>query len=249
LLPNEVYQEYLENFRWIHQITGPVRDLDVALSHFPTYKKKISKNWRFHLKPARKLLENERQEAQSELAAALSSRVVEEILTSWSSQLEKGILEDSGFSLESAQEYGSQRIIKRYRKIRKRGKKLGKKTPAADFHDYRIRVKRLRYLIEFFHPVLDQKETARLRIELKKVQDAFGAYQDAEVQINKLVQLAGILQDLDDGLDPILALGQLIGIYEKEIRRARKQALRAVRWLTSDSSAREFQSCFRYAVD
>jgi CHAD domain-containing protein len=249
LLPNEVFEEYQDNFRWIHQITGPVRDLDVGLSHFPDYEKRIYKKWRFHLNPARELLEAKRQVAQEELVVILSSSKMEEILSSWSSLLEKNVLDGSELGLESALEYGGQRIIKRYKKTRARGQKLGKKTPAKKFHDYRIRVKRLRYLIEFFQPVLEQEETARLRTELKRVQDAFGAYQDADVQITKLIQLAGDLQESGSGLEPILALGQLIGVYEKEIRRARKRSLSAVRWLTSESTAREFQSCFKYSVE
>ena len=88
-----------------------------------------------------------------------------------------------------------------------------------------------------------------MRVELKKVQDAFGAYQDADVQVANLIQLAENLQEEGRGLDPILALGQLIGIYEKEIRRSRKKSLSAVRWLTSDAIAREFQTCFKYPVE
>ena len=249
LLPDEVYQEYQDNFRWLHQITGPVRDLDVGLSHFPLYEKKISKNWRSHLIPARELLETKREAAQGVLAPILDASKVRDIFSSWSTLLAGGVLEGSEYALEPAREYGCRRIIKRYRKTREHGLKLGKNTPAKKFHDYRISVKKLRYLIEFFQSALDQEEAARLRIELKKVQDAFGAYQDAEVQVANLIQLAEALQVSASSLDPILALGQLIGIYEKEIRRSRKKSLSAVRWLTSDPAAREFQSCFRYPVD
>ena len=249
LLPDEVFRDYQTGFRWLHQITGPVRDLDVGLSHFPLYEKKISKNWRVHLIPARDLLETKRQAAQAELAPTLSANKVGELFSSWAALLDGRVLEGSESALEPAREYGCRQIIKRYRKTRKLGLKLGKKTPAKELHDYRINVKKLRYLIEFFYPVLDQEETARLRIELKKVQDAFGAYQDAEVQVANLIQLAEDLQGSVSSLNPILALGQLIGIYEKELRRSRKKSLSAVRWLTSDSTAREFQSCYRYPVD
>ena len=249
LLPNEVFLKYQDNFRWIHQITGPVRDLDVGLSHFPVYEKKISKTWRTQLIPSRELMEDKRQAAQKELTDVLSSSRVGDIFSSWSALLDERVLDESEYALEPAREYGCLRIIKRYRKTRKRGLKLGKKTPAKKFHDYRIRVKKLRYLMEFLQPVLDQQETTKLRVELKKVQDAFGAYQDADVQIASLIQLAEDLQEEGRNLDPILALGQLIGIYEKDIRRSRKKSLSAVRWLTSDLVAREFQSCFKYPVN
>lgn len=249
LLPNEIYRKYQDEFRWIHQVTGPVRDLDVGLSHFPIYKKKISKNWRSDLIPARELLENKRRAGQEDLAAVLGSKRIEEIFTSWAALLIGGVLDGSEYALESAREYGCRRIIKRYRKTRKHGLEIGKKTPAKEFHDFRIRVKNLRYLMEFFQPVLDKEETNKVRVDLKTVQDALGAFQDAEVQVSNLIFLAGVLQDSGSGLNPILALGQLIGIYEKEIRSCRKKSLTAIRWLTSDPAAREFQSCFQYPVE
>lgn len=249
LIPGDTFRTYQDDFRWIHQVTGPVRDLDVGLSHFPFYEKKITKNWRTHLIPARTLLENKRQAAQSELANILTSNRVSDIFSSWSVLLEDGVLDRSEFALEAAREYGCRQIIKRYRKTRKRGLEIGKKTPANQFHDFRIRVKKLRYLMEFFHPVFDKEETDRLRVELKNVQDALGAYQDTEVQVTSLIHLSGALQDMGSTVEPILALGQLIGIYEKEIRRFRKKSLKVIRWLTSDPTAREFQSCFKYPVE
>lgn len=249
LLPDEIYKKYQDDFRWIHQVTGMVRDLDVGLSHFPVYKKKISKNWRSELTPAQVMLEDKRQIAQRELVGVLSSSRVGDILNSWSDLLSGGILGGSEYALEPAREYGCRRIIKRYRKTRKRGLRLGKKSPAKEFHDFRIRIKRFRYLIEFFQPVFEKDEIGKLRVELKNVQDAFGAFQDAEVQVTNLIHLAGILQGSEGSLNSILALGQLIGIYEREIRRARKRSLMAVRWLTSDPAARQFQSCFKYPVE
>lgn len=249
LLPDDVFSKYQESYQWIHQITGPVRDLDVGLSFFPVYEKKIPKSWRPQLVPARELLEKKRFSAQGDMASLLGSSKVMDILTSWSDQLEGGVLDGSEYALETAHEYGCRKIIKRYRKTRKFGMELGKKSPAKEFHELRIRVKNLRYLMEFFQPVLDEEETAKLRLELKSIQDALGAYQDAEVQVSNLIRLAGDLQESGSGVDPILALGQLIGIYEKDIRSSRKNSLRAVRWLMSDSTVREFQSCFKYPIE
>jgi CHAD domain-containing protein len=249
LLPEDIFRQYQDDFRWIHQVTGPVRDLDVGLSHFPFYKKKISKNWRSDLIPARELLENKRQAAQEELAGILESTKTETIFSSWSALLKEGVLERNEYALEPAREFGCRRIIKRYRKVRQRGARLRKKTPSNIYHDLRLRVKKLRYLMEFFHPVLDKQETDRLRVELKKVQDALGAFQDAEVQVANLIQMAEILQEGDSSLHSVLALGQLIGSYEKEIRRSKRESLKAVRWLISDPAARDFQSCFMYLVD
>lgn len=249
LLPGSVFSAYRDDFRWVHRVTGAVRDLDIGLSYFPVYEKKIAKSWRDNLIPARLLLEDKRQSAQMELAELLGSERMDGILSSWSKYLEEGVLEGTQVALEQAREYGFRQIIKRYKKVRKRGSKIGKKSPANQFHSLRINVKKLRYLIDFFRPVFDQEEITRLLSGLKGFQDALGSYQDAEVQIQSLSQLALDLQVSGSEIEPILALGQLIGIYEKEFRRARKRSLTAIHWLVSDPTAREFQSCFQYPVE
>lgn len=248
LLPDLVYTKYRDEFRWIHSITGPVRDLDIGLSNFPVYLKKISKNWRRDLAPVRQLLEKKRQTAQEELISQLCSERLQQTLNSWSDLLEGGVLAGSQASLESAREFGCRQIIQRYNKVRKQGQKITKKSPAEEIHDLRINAKKLRYLIGFFRPILDQEETARSLTGLKGFQDALGGYQDAEIQVHALTELAKELAQTGTEVEPILALGQLIGIYEKELRRGKKKALVAIHWLTSDPTAREFQSCFKYAV-
>ena len=248
LLPDPVYSKYRDEFRWIHKITGPVRDLDIGLANFPVYEKKIAKSWRVNLAPARQLLEGKRMTAQQELAVLLGSEKLGQILESWSDLLDGNVLEGGQAALESAQEYGCRQIIKRYNRVRKQGQKIKKNSPPEKIHTLRINVKKLRYLIGFYFPLFDQEEIARSLTGLKGFQDALGGFQDAEIQICSLTQLAKELTGTGIEVESILALGQLIAIYEKELRRGRKKSLAAIRWLISDSTAREFQSCFKYAL-
>ncbi len=249
LLPEDICLKYQQDFRWIHRVTGEVRDLDVGLSHYPDFKKEIPKSWRPHLKPLRILLEKKRKIAQAELSGILQSERVNEILESWSDLLEKGISTERALSLEPAREYGSRRIIKRYRRLQKDGQKLAKNTPAEDFHDFRIQVKKMRYLMEFFRPVMDQEEFEKLRTGLKSVQDTYGVFQDTEIQALDLRKLAAELSDEGATVDTLLALGQLLGILKKRLSQGKKRCLKQTRWLISEASARAFQSCFQYPVE
>ncbi len=249
LFPQDTLAEYQESFRWIHQFTGEVRDLDVGLQHFPIYQRQIPKTWRTHLEPLRTLLESKREVAQRELVKNLRSDRLAKILSSWSELLESNLLGGFTLSLEPAKEYGCRRITKRYQKVRRKGGKLTKKTPAEAFHNYRITIKKLRYLMEFFRPVVENEEFSTLRTALKTVQDAFGAFQDAEVQAINLRSLAGELHQLGVPTDTMLALGQLLGTLEKKQRQSKKACIKQVRWITEDPTARAFQSCFQYPVD
>jgi CHAD domain-containing protein len=248
LFPQDTFAEYQEYFRWIHRFTGEVRDLDVGLQHFPIYQQQIPKIWRTHLEPLRILQESKREVAHKALVKNLRSDRLEKIISSWSDLLESNLLGGFTLSLEPAKEYGCRRIAKRYQKVRRKGGKLTKKTPAEVFHNYRITIKKLRYLMEFFRPVVDNEEFSTLRTGLKTVQDAFGAFQDAEVQAINLRSLAGELHQLGVSTDTMLALGQLLGILEKKQRQSKKACIKQVRWITEDPTARVFQSCFQYPV-
>ena len=248
LFAEDVYSRFQLDFRWLHQITGEVRDLDVSLAHIPEFQKDLSGDWCKYLFPMQSLLEGKREKAQTILIDQLASKRLSDILVDWSDVLEDGFLNGSSFSLEPAREHGCRMIINRYREIRHKGLKLSKKTPAETFHAYRISIKSLRYLMEFLRPVLDNEDYTRLRTELMNVQDAFGAFQDADVQAAKIIQLGLELQQTGVPAETLLAMGLLLGILEKKMKRSKKQCLRLVRWFVGDSTARTYQSCFQYPV-
>jgi CHAD domain-containing protein len=248
LIPAEIHNKYQEDFHWIHNITGEVRDLDVNLQHYPSYKRQIQKEWRPYLTPLKELLESKREESQKELIKVLRSDRTSNIFNGWSEVLESDALTGSAISIEPAREYGCLRIIKRFQQVQDKGRKLTKKTPAETFHSYRILVKKLRYMMEFFRPVVDAEGYGSLRTGLKGIQDAFGAFQDAEVQAHQLRTLAGELYQPDITADTLLALGQLLVFLEDKGRRSKKDCLKGTRWITEDATARAFQACFQYPV-
>ena len=249
LIPEEIHQKFQLDLRWVHQITGEVRDLDVGLAFFPFYQKQVAKSWRQYLEPLRSLMNNKRKTAQREFARALGSDRMTGIFDTWSDLLQNGTLENNPLSHEPAREYGCQQIVKRYTHLRKRGLKLTKNTAAEKYHEFRINVKELRYLIEFFHPVIEIDEFEKNKIGLKSVQDAFGEFQDTEIQMINLSLLTQELYQDEASLDTLLSLGQLLGVFEKKLSRSKKRCLKQVRWLTTDSTARAFQSCFQYPVE
>jgi CHAD domain-containing protein len=184
-----------------------------------------------------------------ELVKNLDSDRLRKIYIDWSELLEGDLLDKSSLALEPAREYGCRKIIKRYQRMRKRGKKLTKKIPAEEFHIYRIIIKKLRYSMEFFRPVFDSEQFASIRTRLKAIQDAFGAFQDAEIQTVKVSMLSEELHQQGESTKTMLALGQLIGILEKKQRQSKKVCLVQVRWIIEDATARSFQGCFQYPVE
>ena len=103
--------------------------------------------------------------------------------------------------------------------------------------------------MEFLRPVIESEDYARLRTGLKTTQDAFGAFQDADVQVGKIEEFALELHEAGESAETLLAMGLLLGILEKNKKRSKKDCLRQTRWLVGDSTARIFQSCFQYPVE
>ena len=103
--------------------------------------------------------------------------------------------------------------------------------------------------MEFFHRLLDDERYKVLRRGLKKVQDAFGAFQDAEIQANQLQIFADELFQAGASVNTLLSLGQLLFSLEKKGRQSKKACLKQVNWILEDTTARAFQTYFQYPVE
>ena len=76
--------------------------------------------------------------------------------------------------------YAAKLLDRRIKKARKQGKRLGEFSPTQR-HRLRIRIKKIRYALDFFERLYadgDRKEIAQLLSRLKKAQSALGALND-----------------------------------------------------------------------
>lgn len=244
ILPDSVVHRFRERFRWLHQITNPVRDLDVSISHIPSYRRKVSF---FHpgvLRPALIMLRSRRQEARGQLSEILRSGQVDDILAAWSVQLEDGIAYENTADLPSAAEHGCRRICERYRSLQDKALDITPQSSPSEYHGLRIGLKKLRYQIEFYKLALGKKGISSLLNKLKRSQDILGGYQDAVVEIEYIHQLAEDLSKQGSGRQPQSALERLIDNYQKLITSRKKRSFQQVRWLSSEKTAVTFQRIF-----
>ncbi len=244
LLPDTAVQHFREQFRWLHQITNPIRDLDVSISHLSLYRRKFPFFYYRDLKPALALLRSRRQGAFKQLEGILQSGQVDDILEAWSVLLEDSLALESAADLPSAAKYGCRRICDRYRSLQEKALVLTPQSPASEFHSLRIRVKKLRYQIEFYDLALDKKGISRLLNQLKRFQDTLGGYQDAIVQIEHIHQLTEDLSEQGGGRQSKQALERLIPRYKKLIAAGKKRSFQLVSWLVSGKTAGRFQRIF-----
>ena len=128
-----------------------------------------------------------------------------------------------------------------WRKLARRGRALRDNDPEEDFHEVRIRAKRVRYAAEAAVPTLDPK-TARAAGRMAKaaetLQDLLGEHQDAVTARATIEQLVGPVADgAGDGhLAFRPAADRLIRSQDRAARKARKRFPKV--WKTLDRKKR-----------
>jgi CHAD domain-containing protein len=106
-------------------------------------------------------------------------------------------------------------IEARFRRVRALGKRIGRGSPAGDYHRLRIRCKRLRYALEFLSDLYPGEAESLVR-RLTALQDVLGLHQDADVAIERLRRLAPEhAGELDAAT--IFAMGEIAERHRREM--------------------------------
>ncbi|MEP0774803.1 MAG: CHAD domain-containing protein [Acidobacteriota bacterium] len=220
-----------EELRWLGGVTGPCRDLDVFLMDLEGYGDELGEPARTHLAPLLDHLRRQRQRQHRELEAALTSPRLRRLLATWRRVTEPPRRPPATpEGQQPAREYGAARVQRAYRRLRRHARQLGPQAPAEGLHQLRIDAKKLRYLLEFFAPLLGRPAATLIR-QLKELQDALGTFNDLAVQQRKLADLLGeVLASGGADAAAALAAGRLAALLE-----ARGEAQRAAVWQRLDT--------------
>lgn len=210
-------------FRWVGEVTGPVRDLDVYLERFPDYQKLLPEEAAGALVPFQRFLRRHRRQEQRRLARRLASRRLRRLLGEWRALLVSGGAEPwPEIAGEAAGEVGRRRTWKLYRRFVRQGEAIGAGSPDSELHRLRITGKKLRYLVEFFRDSYPPGEIEVLVKAMKAIQDFLGDYQDCTVQQARLAEFDRRMA-AEGGLSPEThaALGLLVERLRRRQHRLR----------------------------
>ncbi len=178
-----------DELRWLAQVLGRVRDLDVQLERFTD----MARHPDGHppagdpLHELRDLLQDERLAAREGLLEALESPRWERLVE----RLRAIALDDEsgGPGAVPALLAVPPLVLSRHRAAARAARRACRTGEAEDFHRLRIRCKWLRYCLEFTTDLYGG-HTERFIRRLARLQDALGMLQDAEVAIERLSTLA-----------------------------------------------------------
>jgi CHAD domain-containing protein len=226
VFPPEALTYFRAEFRWLQQVTGPCRDLDVYLLEFDDFGASLAEPRRHDLDPLRGLLKRRRSLERRRLVRALRSPRTARLLADWSAFLDRLAGQANGHGPAASLQIGdlaARRIGKVYREMVRMGSAIEAGTPPEALHDLRKQGKELRYLLEFFACLFPHRVVTPAVRSLKALQDTLGRFQDRQVQALLLNSLGDEVRALDDGAAALMAMGQLIERLEEQEAEARAE--------------------------
>lgn len=189
---------------WVGGALGPVRDLDVLITHLHEDAAVLTAREQRALRRLFVLLERERDADREILLEALRSERYLALLDRLDTALVSLPITDAAIGLR-------QIAAAEFRRLWKAARRLGDEPTDAELHALRIRGKRARYAAELAEPTVGKRATAFIQ-EAKAFQDVLGDHQDAVVAEAKIRSLLGQV----GGAALAFAAGRLV---EREERR------------------------------
>jgi CHAD domain-containing protein len=218
VFPPEPLARFRADFRWLQQVTGDLRDLDVYLLEFDDFRAAIPPAHAADLEPLRGLLARRRERARKKMVAALSSDRASALLDGW-----RAFIASLPPSPDAVEDVAAERISKVYRRMVKMGSAIDDSSPAEDLHELRKKGKELRYLLEFFSSLFPSDVVKPMVKSLKSLQDVLGRFQDRQVQSETIRALREEVVGIDGGAAALMAMGLLVDRLEHQQGEAREE--------------------------
>ncbi|PCK09115.1 MAG: hypothetical protein COA42_05530 [Alteromonadaceae bacterium] len=221
--------------------TSQLRDLDVFLLTEQDYRDLLPSNYDRGLSELFKIMGLERKRAWRKVVQTMSSEAFEQKTKAVSDELERDADLASKAAKKSALTLASGCILKRYQRICRLGGLIVEDTPDDDVHEVRIDCKKLRYLMQIFAELFEQKPLAGLIKQLKGLQNILGLFNDYSVQKE-------FLQNYTEGtnrsVELVAAVNALIGVLHQKQLMARRQVESVLAVFATDDISAEFEVLF-----
>jgi inorganic triphosphatase YgiF len=202
--------------RWLGQVSGRVRDLDVQLARLQRPAAAVPAARGTAMRPLRAHLHAERRRQREAMLAALDSPRYFRLLR----RLEHLGLERSACADAPPLARAGRRALKRaFHRLLACGDDIGARPADAELHALRIRAKRLRYVLEFLQGIAG-KPARRVIKHVVQLQNVLGAHHDAVVAAACIRRYA----EASSRRQAAAARRTLAGWATSEGRRARRAA-------------------------
>ncbi|HEX3920659.1 MAG TPA: CHAD domain-containing protein, partial [Streptosporangiaceae bacterium] len=224
VLPGDLALRFAPEFRWLGDLTTPLRDLDVQLEEQPSMAAGLFAAGPADLEPFRAYLVRRRAAERRALNRGLRSDRFATALGDWRKALTVPRAGRRSPAGPRAGDLAADRTRRAYDKVIKIGAAITDDSPAESLHNLRKRCKELRYVLEFFASLHDPAAQRAMVGDLKRLQDCLGEFQDCEVQQHEIPALAAaMLSQQAPPASTLLAMGEIAGQLGRRQRQARTE--------------------------
>jgi CHAD domain-containing protein len=224
VLPGDLALRFAPEFRWLGDLTTPLRDLDVQLEGLPSMAAGLVAAGLGDLEPFRVYLVRRRAAERRALNRGLRSDRFATVLGDWRKALTVPRAGRRSPAGPRTADLAADRTRRAYGKVIKLGGAITDDSPAESLHTLRKRCKELRYLLEFFASLHDPAAQRAMVGDLKRLQDCLGEFQDCEVQQHEIQALAAAMLSRQAApASTLLAMGEIAGGLGQRQRQARTE--------------------------
>ena len=222
-----------EELGWIARLLGAVRDLDVLTARLEAQFELTGAAQDFR-DAVRKAFHARRTRAVSELVPALTSerfarllRTLEDTIPSAAPQRADAAVPEKDLP---AGQFARRRIDKAFSKLAALVDRPPESLSDAELHRVRILFKRLRYMCEFFRPLLGD-DAAGLIGAFVGYQDCLGLHQDASAALRMLGETREDVPSDDRSEAFLLSMGAMLQV-QRDIQKTQREVF-ARRWASA----------------
>lgn len=181
----------------LQQRTNRLRDLDVFLLELETYRSALPPGRRDDLGPLRDHIAGQRAKARAAVRRRLRTASHRQLVDSYAQMLAAGPPDppprDRPEATRRIAAVARRRVRRAHRRLVRRAGRVSRTSPPGHLHRVRIAAKELRYCLELHVPVLPGDDVKEVVKRLRKLQDALGAFQDAEAHAAAMAAFAAEL--------------------------------------------------------
>jgi CHAD domain-containing protein len=226
-LPSAQLERFRTEFKWLQEVTGEPRDMDVYVLEFEATRALVPEPFRPDLEPLLGVLRSHRLAARREMVRALRSDRARDLWHEWPEFLRglaSGSLSPGPAGSDPVGPLTAERIARVYRRMVRIGRGIDAGSPPEALHELRKKGKELRYLLELFGAELFPGAVVKPMIKtLKQLQDVLGRHQDREVQAATVRGLREEVSALPGGPGALMAMGLLVERIAEDQRSARAE--------------------------
>jgi CHAD domain-containing protein len=212
--------------RGLIKALGAVRDCDVQIAFLDEKVASLEEGQRGAFDPVRARLVAQRDKARARLLQALDSPPVRAFTGEWRENLSASTAGSLRAQRAVTAVIARDLVRRQARKLRKRARRLDESASAAEFHEVRIRAKRLRYTLDAFASLYG--EVAQDYVgALARLQTVLGEYHDSQVREQRFAELVSRGPRLPPATS--FLVGRMVERDARAAERCRKAFTRAYR--------------------